>query len=76
MARQYVLARDQRTCQVCGRTNATTVDHIVPITELIAGGGNPYDPENLQILCSRCSGYKDGGPPQRKRRNRFKGTVL
>jgi 5-methylcytosine-specific restriction endonuclease McrA len=45
--------RDRNTCQHCGQ-HGRIVDHI---------NGDPHDhrPANLQVLCARCSGKKDGG---------------
>jgi 5-methylcytosine-specific restriction enzyme A len=55
--RAAVLARDGRTCQLCG-SPATDVDHIVPRS---AGGSD--DPANLRSLCARCHRHKRLRPP-------------
>lgn len=44
-----------RMCQIAGRvTQATMVDHIVPIRD----GGALLDDDNLQSLCIACHGVK------------------
>lgn len=47
-------------CEECLRrglvTEATVVDHIVPINE----GGAPLDMRNLQSLCAHCHNIKSG----------------
>lgn len=47
-------------CEECLRrglvTEATVVDHIVPINE----GGAPLDMSNLQSLCAKCHNIKSG----------------
>jgi hypothetical protein len=47
--REVILRRDQYTCQYCGG-DATTVDHVIPISR----GGNDY-PDNLVAACTRCN---------------------
>lgn len=52
--RPVVLARDGGVCQIklhCCRTQATTVDHIVPLDK----GGAPFDPVNLRAACRPCN---------------------
>ena len=51
-----VLARDNYTCQYCGRTEDFSIDHIIPV---IKGGETTLD--NLQTLCNRCNGLKHMG---------------
>jgi 5-methylcytosine-specific restriction protein A len=41
-------------CTHCHQAIATDADHITPIS----AGGAPYDPTNLQALCSTCHGKK------------------
>jgi len=47
--REFILARDDRTCQSCGGPG-TQVDHI----RLRGVNGNINHPRNLQTLCARC----------------------
>jgi len=55
--RDEIAARDNYTCQICGKYMPDGVglhiDHIVPI----AKGGKSV-PSNLQVLCSKCNGRK------------------
>jgi hypothetical protein len=51
--RQYVLHRDNFTCQFCGATTSLTIDHIRPISK-----GGTHDVENLQVLCKPCNSAK------------------
>ena len=53
--RETVLRRDNRICQMCGIEEATTVDHIIPLSK---GGTDNMD--NLQAACKRCN-YSKGG---------------
>jgi 5-methylcytosine-specific restriction endonuclease McrA len=57
--RPIVLQRDDGTCQSCGAPG-TVVDHVLPITTLVALGADPFDPAECQLLCAACSGRKDG----------------
>ena len=65
--RRTVFDRDGWRCVRCGRAGRLDVDHIWRLED----GGEPYDPENLQPLCSRpCHAAKtaqeNGGPgPER-----------
>jgi len=52
--RERILIRDGYCCQYCGSENATTVDHVIPISK-----GGTDDPENLVAACSRCN-YSKG----------------
>jgi 5-methylcytosine-specific restriction protein A len=56
-ARREVLARDP-TCRSCGAAPSTDVDHDVPLREVLAGGGDPYDVGNLVGLCASCHSRK------------------
>jgi 5-methylcytosine-specific restriction endonuclease McrA len=47
--REFILNRDERTCQVCGGPG-TQVDHI----RLRGVNGNINHPRNLQVLCAPC----------------------
>lgn len=53
--REWVMLRDQFTCQVCGAP-AEHVDHIRPV--LFGGGDNPA---NLQATCAGCNLAKGDG---------------
>ena len=53
LTRRSVLMRDEFTCAQCQRWG-DQVDHLVPLAE----GGEPYDLNNLQTLCSSCHGKK------------------
>ena len=53
--RAQILIRDGWTCQgrckELGRTSAgSEVHHLLPIRE----GGEPFDPDNLRLLCRDC----------------------
>ena len=48
--KNFVLSRDNYTCQYCGANNDLHIDHIYPFSR---GGGNT--PDNLQVLCSACN---------------------
>jgi hypothetical protein len=51
LCRQTVLARDNHTCQYCGKTGRDlTLDHVVPRR---LGGGHTWD--NLVACCRRCN---------------------
>lgn len=52
--RKAILERDAHTCQINGpgcTTNATEVDHIVPLLV----GGLRLDPTNLRAACKHCN---------------------
>jgi 5-methylcytosine-specific restriction endonuclease McrA len=51
--RIFILNRDKRTCQMCGRKAPEVIleiDHIIPVSK---GGSN--HPTNLQVLCFDCN---------------------
>jgi hypothetical protein len=50
---EYILARDNYTCQHCGATKKLSIDHVLPESH---GGGD--EPDNLQVLCSPCNSRK------------------
>jgi len=52
--RARILIRDGYCCQYCGSEDATTVDHVIPISK-----GGTDDPDNLVAACSRCN-YSKG----------------
>lgn len=45
-----VIRRRDPMCKVCNERPSTQVDHITAIND----GGEPFDPANLQGICSRC----------------------
>ena len=52
--REYVLQRDNRTCQYCGVTNVRLeIDHIVPVSK-----GGSYRVSNLVTACHNCNQSK------------------
>lgn len=62
-ARKFILKRDKKTCQECGRKHISNmldpnyvdfdVDHVKPLFE--AHGNHSYwQPENLILLCKPC----------------------
>ena len=51
--RERVLIRDGYCCQYCGAQDATTVDHVQPISK---GGTDELD--NLLAACTRCNYQK------------------
>ena len=51
--RERILIRDSYCCQYCGEENATTVDHVIPISR-----GGTDEPDNLVACCSRCNYQK------------------
>ena len=53
--RRAILQRDQYTCAYCGNTEATTVDHIIPVSL----GGDAH-PSNLVACCIKCNSAKGG----------------
>lgn len=69
--RKRVIERDQGICQMCGITckdgdevgpahnDLLTVDHIIPLKD----GGEPFDMDNLQVLCQGCHKKKDNIKP-------------
>ena len=52
--RERILIRDGYCCQYCGSEDATTVDHMLPISK-----GGTDDPDNLVAACTRCN-YSKG----------------
>ena len=55
--RDYIMKRDNYTCQICGKYMpdgvGLQIDHIIPISK----GGKSIK-SNLQVLCSKCNGSK------------------
>ena len=67
-ARLECLERDGYACVECGATEDLEVDHIVPLSVVLADEETAYlatDLDNLQTLCKPCNGAKsakfDGG---------------
>ena len=56
LVRLQVLARDEYTCQYCYSPDATTVDHIVPVSK--SEPHMAYDPNNMLACCVRCNSSK------------------
>ncbi|MBP5607709.1 MAG: HNH endonuclease [Lachnospiraceae bacterium] len=68
--KQYILERDDYTCQICGISKdylddfcpglgdylLLEIDHI----DSVANGGSGDDEDNLQVLCWRCNRKKGG----------------
>jgi 5-methylcytosine-specific restriction endonuclease McrA len=48
--REQIKARDHHRCRRCGSSHRLDVHHRVPLHR----GGDPYDPANLETLCSDC----------------------
>ncbi len=62
----FLFARDDYTCQYCGRTRSDlrgrqflTRDHVLPVSR---GGGNTWD--NVVTSCSPCNNRKGGRLPR------------
>jgi hypothetical protein len=51
--RNHVFKRDKSTCQYCGKINATTLEHIVPVSK-----GGLTTPENCIVNCKKCNPLK------------------
>ncbi|MCR4646692.1 MAG: HNH endonuclease [Oscillospiraceae bacterium] len=74
--KEYVLERDDETCQICGISKRLLdnymdglgdyllleIDHITPV----ASGGSGDDADNLQVLCWRCNRKKSGSKTNRE----------
>ena len=63
--RKNLFARDDHTCQYCGRqkpTNQLSLDHVVPRSH---GGQTTW--ENIVCCCLRCNCRKGGRTPQQAR---------
>lgn len=64
VTRRRVLARDDYTCQVCGFRDPTgrrlVCAHTTPVLELIDADRNPFDEDECETQCLRCSGRLDG----------------
>jgi HNH endonuclease len=52
---RLVFRRDEGRCQQCGSKELLQFDHVIPFS---MSGSN--EPENLQLLCSRCNREKGG----------------
>lgn len=63
--RKNLFARDEHTCQYCGRsepTNKLSLDHVIPRSH-----GGPTTWENIVCCCLRCNSRKGGRTPQQAR---------
>lgn len=74
--KDYVLERDDATCQICGISRKMLddymeglgdyllleIDHIEPVVS----GGRGDDADNLQVLCWRCNRKKSGSKTNRE----------
>ena len=54
LQRLKIMARDLWRCCKCGRAGRLECDHVVPLHK----NGAPYDPDNLQALCTDCHRQK------------------
>lgn len=52
--RSWVKRRDDNECVNCGSQDGLEIDHVIPVSK----GGHPFDPGNLQTLCSDCHARK------------------
>ena len=52
---EFVRNRAGDKCQKCGSTHDLNIDHIIPRRV-----GGSHHPDNLQLLCRSCHGYKTG----------------
>jgi 5-methylcytosine-specific restriction endonuclease McrA len=60
VSRKSVFARDQYSCQYCGRRNtALTIDHVIPRER---GGGTDWT--NLVCCCTKCNNKKGNRTPE------------
>ena len=63
--RKNLFARDDHTCQYCGRSEPThrlSLDHVVPRSH-----GGPTTWENIVCCCLRCNSRKGGRTPREAR---------
>ena len=65
--RARVLQRDGYRCQRCGRERSELkpnelllAHHVRGLTPILAEGGDPFALDELECLCSKCSGREDG----------------
>jgi hypothetical protein len=68
--RPKIRARDGDRCRRCRRhyseleeNQQILVNHKRGLANLLAAGLDPFDPAELELLCSTCSGKLDGGRP-------------
>jgi 5-methylcytosine-specific restriction endonuclease McrA len=60
--KQSVFARDNGTCQYCGKVlsyNEFTRDHVIPVAQ---GGKTTWD--NIVVSCKRCNNLKGNNTPK------------
>jgi len=63
--RKNLFARDQHTCQYCGRNEPShklSLDHVIPRSH-----GGPTTWENIVCCCLRCNSRKGGRTPKQAR---------
>lgn len=63
--RKNLFARDEHTCQYCGRVEPThklSLDHVIPRSH-----GGPTTWENIVCCCLRCNSRKGGRTPKQAR---------
>jgi 5-methylcytosine-specific restriction enzyme A len=66
--RRAVLARD-RICKVCDQRLSVEVDHIIPLSQ----GGDPWNLEGLQGICTPCHSAKTAAENQEAGEGRVAG---
>lgn len=57
-ARKHTLDRDGHRCVACGSEDDLTIDHIVSLDHLLKTDGDPFDLDNLRVLCRSCNSRK------------------
>ena len=62
--RRLTFARDGWRCRKCGRAGRLECDHTRPLEAYPEQ--DPYDPDGLQLLCSRCHRAKTAGENRRQ----------
>jgi 5-methylcytosine-specific restriction endonuclease McrA len=65
--RRNLFARDDHTCQYCGKTEPTnklSLDHVIPRSH-----GGPTTWENIVCCCLKCNSRKGGRTPKQARMN-------
>jgi hypothetical protein len=68
--RPKIRQRDGDRCRRCRRHHSELeqnewilVNHVAGLANILAAGGDPFDEDGLELLCSSCSGKEDGGRP-------------
>ena len=63
--RQWMINRNNGTCDACGKLMVSTeiqVDHITPVVQ----GGGFYEVDNLRVICAACNASKATADKQGK----------